>query len=377
VSDNGPAATLPPRLASVFRLLRSGRHLSREDDADFLDLDRNAEQYSHLLSGLGYQLRCHPQGFYYLEGSGAVRADRMRAALVFLLILFQDLDEKKFQSEDRAWERTLLRRSFRIAELPHFHTAQRRAMMSAVDIDEVGLTRVLQFLERLGVVQLLPEGQFGFLAPVHRFTKLNSAMRRHRVSNLREVQLEVVRQHEACDLLESLTGPDGLFADREALDRARDRLRRWIKEGKIIRLDDLFAVRIRVQGVDGQWGEAKSLDDIGSTGTGMTAKAMIFIHLVRAVVADERYRLHFYLDETGQLDDSNLAATTALAMERGVVPITAEPRIRVEPLAHPTVTVYSLGQDSEGQFYIDARRTLRAAMRQAEQEPTADVAGSA
>jgi hypothetical protein len=98
---------------------------------------------------------------------------------------------------------------------------------------------------------------------------------------------------------------------------------------------------------------------------------------VRAVVADERYRLHFYLDETGQLDDSNLAATTALAMERGVVPITAEPRIRVEPLAHPTVTVYSLGQDSEGQFYIDARRTLRAAMRQAEQEPTADVAGSA
>lgn len=172
MSDNGPTATLPPRLASVFRLLRSGRHLSREDDADFLDLDRNAEQYSHLLSGLGYQLRHHPQGFYYLEGSGAVRAERMRAALVFLLILFQDLDEKKFQSEDRAWERTLLRRSFRIAELPHFHTAQRRAMMSAVDIDEAGLTRVLQFLERLGVVQLLPEGQFGFLAPVHRFIDL-------------------------------------------------------------------------------------------------------------------------------------------------------------------------------------------------------------
>ena len=217
----------------------------------------------------------------------------------------------------------------------------------------------------------------GYRAIGNAITKLNSAMRRHRVSNLREVQLEVVRQHEACDLLESLTGSDGLFADRESLDRARDRLRRWIKEGKIIRLDDLFAVRIRVQGVDGQWGEAKSLDDIGSTGTGMTAKAMIFIHLVRAVVADERYRLHFYLDETGQLDDSNLAATTALAMERGVVPITAEPRVRVEPLAHPTVTVYSLGQDSEGLFYIDAHRTLRVARRQTVQEPTPDVAGSA
>lgn len=172
MNDDGFTATLPTRLASVFRLLRSGRHLSREDNADFLDLDRNHEQYSHLLSGLGYELRHHPQGFYYLEGSGAVRAKGMRAALVFLLILFQDLDEKKFQSEERVWERTLLRRSFRIAELPHFHTAQRRAMMSAVAVDEVGLTRVLQFLERLGVVQMLPEGQFAFFAPVHRFIDL-------------------------------------------------------------------------------------------------------------------------------------------------------------------------------------------------------------
>lgn len=87
------------------------------------------------------------------------------------------------------------------------------------------------------------------------------------MSNLKQVQFEVIRQHEACDLLESLTGPDGLFADREALDRARDRLRRWITDGKIIRLDDVFAVRIRVQAMDSHWGEAKLLDDIGSTGT--------------------------------------------------------------------------------------------------------------
>lgn len=172
MSDGVSKPTLPPRLSEVFRLLRSGRHLSRDDGPDFLDLDRNSELYSHLLAGLGYGLRRHPQGVYFIEGSGAVRSERMRAALVFLLILFQDLDEKKFQSEDRAWERTLLRRSFRTAELPHFHTAQRRAMMSAVDVDEGGLTRVLQFLERLGVVKTLPEGQFVFLAPVHRFIDL-------------------------------------------------------------------------------------------------------------------------------------------------------------------------------------------------------------
>lgn len=216
----------------------------------------------------------------------------------------------------------------------------------------------------------------GFRAISAAATRVNSAMKRHSVSNLREVQLDVVRQHEACDLLESLTGPDGLFADREALDRARDRLRRWIKDGKIIRLQDLFAIRIRVQGMDGEWSEAKSLDDIGSTGTGMTAKAMIFIQLVRAVVADERYRLHFYLDETGQLDDKNLEATTSMAMERGVVPITAEPRVRAEPLAHPVVTVYSLGQDANGRFFIDARRVFRATRRSAKLE-TADVADRA
>lgn len=205
-------------------------------------------------------------------------------------------------------------------------------------------------------------------------TRVNSAMKHHRVSNLREVQLSVTRQHEACDLLESLTGPDGLFADRETLDRARDRLRRWIKDGKVIRLQDLFAIRIRVQGMDGHWTEAKSLDEIGSTGTGMTAKAMIFIQLVRAVVADERYRLHFYLDETGQLDDKNLHATTAMAVGRGVVPITAEPRVRAEPLAHPSVTVYSLGQDTMGRFFIDARRTLRAKQRVPIEESVQDVA---
>lgn len=171
--DDAPAnATLPQRLAPVFRALRSGRHLSREDGADFLDLDRNAEQYAHLVAGMGYELRHHPQGFYYLEGSGAVRAERMRASLVFLFILFQDLDEKKFQGGERAWERTLLKRTFRVGELPHFHTAQRRAMMTAVGVDEIGLARVLQLLERLGVVQLLPEGQFGFLSPVHRFIDL-------------------------------------------------------------------------------------------------------------------------------------------------------------------------------------------------------------
>lgn len=92
----------------------------------------------------------------------------------------------------------------------------------------------------------------------------------------------------------------------------------------------------------------------------MTAKAMVFIQLVRAVVPEEKYHLHFFLDETGQLDERNLAATTQMAVDTGVMPITADPDVRIEPLAHPIVTVYSLGQNDEGKFVIDGKRTCRA-----------------
>ena len=84
---------------------------------------------------------------------------------------------------------------------------------------------------------------------------------------------------------------------------------------------------------------------------------MIFVQLIRAIAADQNYRLYFYLDDTGRLDDANLEATTAMAVSRGVLPITADPHVRLEPLAHPNLTVYSLDQDDEGRFYIDRYKT--------------------
>lgn len=175
MTDNDVATAmpeLPERLSNVFRAMRNGRHISRNDGADFLDLERRTALYEHVLRGLGYTLKHHNQGFYYLEGAGSVRSERMRAALVFLLILFQDLEERKFQRQDRAWERSLLRTTFKIAELPHFQTAQRRSLMAAIDIDEAKVPQVLTSLDKLGVVRLLPESQFGFLPPVFRFVDL-------------------------------------------------------------------------------------------------------------------------------------------------------------------------------------------------------------
>jgi hypothetical protein len=153
---------------------------------------------------------------------------------------------------------------------------------------------------------------------------------------------------------------DSIFQNRDQIEAAKNRLRIMIQSAQPIELHSLFALHIRVQQNDGQWTEARSLDEIGSTGTGMTSKAMIFIQLVRAIVGNERYRLHFYMDETGHLDDRNLYATTSMAMSKGILPITAEPAVRIDPLAHPEVTVYALGQNGQGRFYIEACNTYRA-----------------
>jgi hypothetical protein len=190
--------------------------------------------------------------------------------------------------------------------------------------------------------------------------RINRGLTAYRVSNLREVQIRVEEQHDLFPAVEALASQRALHQDRDANETARRRLRQMIDRHDTIELDSLFELRIHIQEPDGTSHEAASLDEIGSTGTGMTAKVMIFIQLVRAIAADEAYRLHFYIDGLGELDDRNLEATASMAVSRGFIPITADPRLHLEPLAHPEVTVYSLGQSPDGRFFIDRYRTYHA-----------------
>lgn len=190
--------------------------------------------------------------------------------------------------------------------------------------------------------------------------RLNSELKAYQVSNLRAVEIAAEEVLDIFAPLESLAAKESLFQDRDAIDSAKLRLRRMIDANQVIELPSLFEIRIRTQLADGRWQHAGSLDEIGSTGTGMTAKAMIFVQLVRAVARDKSYRLHFYLDGLGELDDRNLSATAAMAVAQGITPITADPRLHLEPLANPEVTVYSLGQGDDGRFFIDKYRTYRA-----------------
>ncbi len=202
--------------------------------------------------------------------------------------------------------------------------------------------------------------------------RINRGLKAYRVSNLREVHIRVEEEHDTFPAVEALSSQGSLFQDRDAVDIAKRRLRQMIDRNEMIELESLFELRIQIEEADGTSHQAASLDEIGSTGTGMTAKAMIFVQLVRAIAANDKYRLHFYIDGLGELDDHNLEATAGMAVSKGIIPITADPRLHLEPLAHPEVTVYSLGQSADGRFFIDAYKTYHARRRTEVMESTRD-----
>jgi hypothetical protein len=183
-----------------------------------------------------------------------------------------------------------------------------------------------------------------------RASRINSDLKRYRVSNLERVELFVDHDTSAYTTIERMTSSDSMFLNDRDVEDAKRELRQWILDGKTIELRELFTIRIRIQ----NQGEVRpievaSLDVIGSEGTGMTAKVMIYLQLLRSIIDDENgeYQMHFYLDEIGRLDDRNLRATAEMAFRRGFTPITAEPEPRAEALAHPEVRIYHLGRDGK------------------------------
>lgn len=126
-----------------------------------------------LFQALGYELVHHGQGFYYFKGGHALTTQRLQAITLFTLILFQDLEDKKFQQEERAWERTLLVRLFNVNELPHFETSQRRSLLFNVGVTPETLhEKVLRPMARLGMLEMVGTEQFQFRSPIYRFVDL-------------------------------------------------------------------------------------------------------------------------------------------------------------------------------------------------------------
>ena len=160
---------MPPQLSEAFRQLKRGRHICRDDAQVFRDLVAHEQAYTAIFEALGYRLERHPQDFFYLRGESSLKTKALQAASLFVLILFQDLEEKKFQSESHQWHATLTTRLFRVADMPHFLTTQRRRMMTTIGVAENELKDVLRTLKQLGMLEWIDSEHFQFRAPIYRF----------------------------------------------------------------------------------------------------------------------------------------------------------------------------------------------------------------
>jgi chromosome condensin MukBEF MukE localization factor len=167
--------TIPDQLAAVFGKLRQGRHISRHSDPElFVALDKNRDAYQTLLRHLGYELICDPRDFFYLQGRSQVLGKRLRGVTLFMLIFFQHLEDTKFLSGQRMWEKTLLDRPFDLQELPHFTTTSlRREMMEKVGVGEYELhEKILSLLSKWGMLEFASSTKFYFKPPIYRFVNL-------------------------------------------------------------------------------------------------------------------------------------------------------------------------------------------------------------
>jgi hypothetical protein len=126
-----------------------------------------------LFRGLGYELVHHGQGFYYFKGGNVLATQRLRAITLFMLVLFQDLEDNKSQEGGGSWERNLLSRVFAADALPHFLTSQRRSLLHAVGVTPATLReKVLRPMARYGILEWTGSDRFQFRSPVFRFVDL-------------------------------------------------------------------------------------------------------------------------------------------------------------------------------------------------------------
>lgn len=154
-------------MAEIFDALRKGRHICLEDAALFLALRDNRNAYETLFTNLGFKFQEHSRGFYYFNGDAQLSDSAERMA-VFMFVLIEAL-----ATQGDPVEEALMTRRFDPRELPHYQSARSRQYMVEVGLPSAeDLSNLLKNMERLGFVEVAPDGTFRFRLPACRFLEL-------------------------------------------------------------------------------------------------------------------------------------------------------------------------------------------------------------
>lgn len=159
-----------------------------------------------------------------------------------------------------------------------------------------------------------------------RCTELNKMLSMLRVSNLRNLKIEIFEIEDQTRFYRNVVegSGDDLLADVGATEAAVKRIHEKINKAPVLRLSDWFGVRFKVE--NGR-GETKSYDDLAvieSNGTTMTIKLLVNIILIKSLLRAKRaYMIPFWIDEAAQIDIDNLREIIDLANANGFCPVLA------------------------------------------------------
>jgi chromosome condensin MukBEF MukE localization factor len=154
-----------PHLQAVFDSLRSGRHLSPEDEPPFSALVADFDAYAAFFAPLGLTLVRHPREFFYFEPDST---ESMTQTLPRMAVLSYVLIDHAANA-GKPIEEYLLGEHFLISKLPVFSLDRYASLLRQVDVEDMAALRlVLKNMERLGWVKFIGEEEFRFLRPFHR-----------------------------------------------------------------------------------------------------------------------------------------------------------------------------------------------------------------
>jgi len=120
--------------------------------------------------------------------------------------------------------------------------------------------------------------------------------------------------------------------DRRSVDLLNDLLKTISEENyDEIRVQDLFELRFRIKEGKNDTGWIEKIDKIGSTGTDMLVKAVIYITLLNVFIKEstertaQSFKVHCIIDEVGQISAPYLKELIAFAEERNIYLINGLP----------------------------------------------------